>query len=181
MNKIKVIALFGKSGVGKDTIQKYLINNMSDIHKIIGCTTRPKRDYEIEGIDYNFLKLEDFLYELKEKNIIEYTEFRNWMYGTQLKAFDKDKINIGIFNPASIEKILTDNRFDVLPIQIITSNKIRLLRSLNREENPDCKEICRRFLSDEKDFESINFPYIVYDNTKNQIELDNSILDFFGQ
>ena len=47
MNKIKVIALFGKSASGKDSIQKWIIKSLpSDAHSIISCTTRPKRDYE---------------------------------------------------------------------------------------------------------------------------------------
>ena len=47
MNKIKVIALFGKSASGKDSIQKWIIKSFpSATHSIISCTTRPKRDYE---------------------------------------------------------------------------------------------------------------------------------------
>ena len=50
MSKIKVVALFGKSGAGKDTIQRYLIDTYpNDTKSIVSCTTRPKRDYEQDG------------------------------------------------------------------------------------------------------------------------------------
>lgn len=39
--KYKIIALFGKSAAGKDTIQKWLVQHMNNAHEIIGCTTRP--------------------------------------------------------------------------------------------------------------------------------------------
>ena len=52
--KYKIIALFGKSSAGKDTIQKWLVQHMDNAHEIISCTTRPPRDYENDGIDYHF-------------------------------------------------------------------------------------------------------------------------------
>jgi hypothetical protein len=33
------------------------------------------------------------------------------------------------------------------------------LRSLKREIYPNCTEICRRFLADQKDFQGIDFEY----------------------
>ena len=51
MNKIKLLALFGESGVGKSTIQHWLVNNLPNTHKIIPCTSRPPRDYEKDGVD----------------------------------------------------------------------------------------------------------------------------------
>ena len=50
------------------------------------------------------------------------------------------------------------------PVYIYATDKMRLLRSLSREKNPNCHEICRRFLADEKDFDDINFAYITFNN-----------------
>jgi guanylate kinase len=41
---------------------------------------------------------------------------------------------------------------EVYPIFIEASDKTRLLRQLNREKDPDVKEIVRRFHADEEDF-----------------------------
>ena len=184
MNKYKIIALFGKSGAGKDTLQKYLIKKLPNSKEIISCTTRPKREYEKDGIDYHFLTDEQFANDIGNCNMLEATSFRGWFYGTRIDSLDKDKINIGVFNLEGIKCLLEDSRLEILPIHIIVPDKIRLIRSLNREKNPDCKEICRRFLSDEKDFEEqLDFFSLVYENSKQKITLDNLILstNFIGQ
>ena len=61
MNKTIVIALFGKSGAGKDTIQKELLKYMNNSKGIISNTTRPPREYERNGIDYHFLSVSNFI------------------------------------------------------------------------------------------------------------------------
>ena len=56
----KIIALFGKSASGKDTIQNYMCKNYKNTHKIISCTTRPPRVNEVNGKDYFFISQDDF-------------------------------------------------------------------------------------------------------------------------
>ena len=53
-------------------------------------------------------------------------------------------------------------------IDIKASDKNRLLRALNREENPNVDEIVRRFLADKKDFQDLDFQ---------MYELQNDTLD----
>lgn len=166
MNKYKLVALFGKSGAGKDTIQNWMVSNLQDTHKLISYTTRPPRDNEVDNQDYHFISVEEFNY-MKEKNLfLETTEFRGWYYGTSIESLNENKINIGVFNPSGVKNILDNfqNQILVFPIEIQAPNKSRLIRSLARENNPDCLEICRRFLADEEDFSNINFYSIKYPN-----------------
>ena len=164
MNKIQIIALFGESASGKDTIQKWVTANYKNVNSIISCTTRPKRDYEKNQIDYYFVSLEEFTKYLLEGQMVEATDCRGWFYGTPIWALDSKNINIGVFNIAGIEALLQDNRLEVFPVYVNANDKVRLLRSLNREENPDCEEICRRFQTDKKDFSFIDFPYMIVNN-----------------
>lgn len=186
-NKIKVIAFFGKSASGKDTIQKWIVSHYPDITSgIVSCTTRPKRDYETEGKDYFFLTTLEFGEKLLNGSMLEATDFNGWFYGTPIEGLQEDKINIGVFNPAGIEALLTDSRLDVLPVYVYASDKTRLLRSLNREAKPDCREICRRFFADEKDFEDWDFQALTISNeTKFDTSfLNQLVLDFnyeYGQ
>lgn len=155
--KYQVIALVGKAGAGKDTVQKATCQNHPLMfNPIISCTTRPMREKEIQGIDYHFISLEDFTRGVLNGDMLEATEFRGWFYGTPESSLAKDKINIGVFNPAGVEALLEDSRLDVLVVEVIAKDKTRLLRCLNRESKPDCTEICRRFLTDEKDFEVLS-------------------------
>lgn len=162
-NKYKVLALFGKSGAGKDTIQKWLTTNYN-MNGIISCTTRPPRDYERDGIHYHFLSNEEFAQKVLNMSMLEATVFNDWCYGTPIESLKEDKINVGVFNIQGIECLLQDNRLDILPIFIDCSDKKRLLRNIKREKVPNCLEICRRFITDEKDFSNINFDYITFDN-----------------
>lgn len=171
--KFKIIALFGPSGSGKDTILKWLVDN-KDIHKIISHTTRPPRDYEKNGVDYYFCSKDEFDEVLETYQFFEISTFNNWSYGTTYSALDLNKINIGIFTPKVISSYLLENKyFEVLPIFIDCNAKTRILRNLNREEEPDCYEICRRYLKDIKDFYCIDFDYIIYNNNRNDAEFFN--------
>jgi len=69
-----------------------------------------------------------------------------------------------VFNIQGIEYLLKDNRLEVFPIFVACEDKLRLQRCLDREVNPDCEEICRRFLTDMQDFENIPFEYYTHYN-----------------
>ena len=159
-DRYKIIALFGESGAGKDTIQNWLTEYFPDeAHKIVSCTTRPPRDYEKNGVDYHFIDTEFFAQKVLDGSMLEATTFNSWGYGTPIDSLEKDKINIGVFNIAGIECLLEDPRLEVMTIWVKTSPVTRLTRALDRESEPDCEEICRRFLADVKDFSNIPFDY----------------------
>jgi len=180
--KYKIIALFGKSGAGKDTIQKWITANVENTHGIISCTTRPKRDCEEDKIDYYFLSDLDFSQKILDGSILEATSFRGWFYGTPIESLNLDKINIGVFNINGIECLISDSRLDILPIYIMAPDKIRLIRNLSRENNPDCEEICRRFFTDKQDFEDIPFDYYEFENFDGEdFSIFKDVISHFGQ
>lgn len=164
MGKIKVIALFGKSGSGKDTISEWMVNNIENTHKIISCTTRPKRQNEEEGKDYYFLTDEDFAEKIVKDEMLEATCFRGNFYGTPLNSLNPEKINIGVFDCFGVQSLLDDSRLEVIPVYIFAPDKTRLIRSLQRENIPNCHEICQRFFTDEEDFKNIEFDFEVFLN-----------------
>lgn len=170
MNRIKILALFGESSSGKDSIQNWMVDNIENTHKIISYTTRPPRENEKDGKDYYFISQKEFLKEVLQNKMLEYSYFNNWYYGTMKSSFEKDKINIGIFNPQGIRSLILKSEHDlsleVLPVWIQVDDRTRLLRSFNREKNPNYEEICRRFLTDKKDFSNLDFNYEVFLNDK---------------
>lgn len=155
--KYQVIALIGEAGAGKDTIQQATCQlHPLLFHSIVSCTTRPKRGNEKDGVDYHFITLEDFTRKVLNGDMMEATEFNNWFYGTPINSLVKDKINIGVFNPAGVEALLEDSRLNVTVVRVNCSEKTRLMRCLSREENPNCEEICRRYFADKKDFSTMD-------------------------
>lgn len=166
MSKYKIVALFGESGCGKDTIKNHLFLVNPDLfHPIIMSTTRPKRDYEKEDSDYHFLTPEEFTQKIFNGDILEAQMFNDWAYGLDENDLVEDKINIGAFSIDSIETILEQcPNIELIPIRIVVDDKTRLERAISREENPNCEEICRRFLSDKKDFSFIDFEHCIIPN-----------------
>lgn len=147
MKKIKILALIGKSGAGKDYWLRYICDNYEEVHEVISCTTRPARLEEIPDINYHFLSDEQFL----SQNFIESCIFRNWRYGTRLEDLNINKLNVGVFNLSGIEQLLKNPIIDLKIIQIVATDKVRLIRQLNRDSS-DIDEIFRRYYTDEKDF-----------------------------
>ena len=167
MDRIKLLALFGESSAGKDSIQHWLERKLKNIHGMVSYTSRPPRDYEIEGREYHFISQEEFEKLIVENKMLEHTCFNNWYYGTYINELQKGKINVGVFNPQGIRNLLShSDTIDILPVWIQAGEKERLLRSLNREQNPNCTEICRRFLTDQKDFANIEFEHEIFLNDK---------------
>ena len=163
--KIKLIALWGGGGCGKDTLLNYTIAHCPEFHKVISYTTRAKREHEQEGIDYYFINKVDFADKLVNGEILEATTWDGEFYGTGISALDPNKINIQILNTEGIEILSEDSRLEIIPIYIAAEEKTRLLRMINREEHPDCAKICRRILQDEEMIEKEqSFEFITYYN-----------------
>ena len=185
MQKIKVVALFGKCAAGKDTIQNWLIANSPNIKKIVSCTTRAPRDYEVDGVDYHFLTTLEFTQKVLDGLMLEAVSFRDNFYGAAIDELDENKINIAVFELNGIHALLDDPRIDVMCIYIDVDDKIRLLRALNREELPNCLKLCERFIEEDKTFSEFDFDYYIFNNNRQMNEPSFSevlkIINEFGQ
>ena len=173
-NKKIIVALFGAAGSGKDTLQKEIVKQSPDLfQEIISSTTRPKREYEIDGKDYIFLTDHEYEEYLNAKCFIEHADFRGWHYGTLFSSIKNGCFNIGVFNISGVKQLLElpKDKYYIIPIYIVASQKTRLLRQLNREEEPDCDEIVRRYLADQQDLDpkNINFWHLIEWNGYNEI------------
>ena len=178
MKKYKIIAVMGQAGAGKDSFVHALIagNYFPGAKEIVSCTTRPIREHEVDGINYHYLTNEEFADQVVNGEMLEATVFNNWCYGTSIKNLDENALNIGVFNPEGVEILQESNNIDLTIVYILAGDKVRLLRQLNREENPDCNEIVRRFGTDKKDFyqeriDAINPDYKILNNGDKTIEL----------
>ena len=143
-----------------------VLNEDPTLHEIVSYTTRPPREGEIEGINYHFVSGEKFADKVVNGEMIEATHFNNWFYGTGYASLRSDCINIGVFNPTGVESLLAAKNVETLVFYVRASDKERLLRQLNREEDPDCMEIIRRFKADMIDFENLDFDYIELENNR---------------
>ena len=161
----KIVALIGEAGTGKDTLmQRILAKYPLAFNEIISCTTRPMREGEAEGVNYFYLTPEEFAGKVLNGEMLEATSFNDWFYGTSYDSLRSDCTNIGVFNPDGIRAMSGMPGVDVTVFKITCTDKIRLLRQLNREENPDVDEIVRRYKTDKEDFFDLEFRYTEVEN-----------------
>ena len=153
----------GKSSSGKDTIYKKLLEDESlPLKTMVLYTTRPIRRGETDGVEYFFVKEEQFLKMEADNQIIEgrayHTMHGIWRYFTandqQINLESNYYIVIG-----TLESYISTRDYfgkdKVLPIYIDLDDGERFQRALNRERkqsNPKYTELCRRYLADEADF-----------------------------
>lgn len=173
-----IVALIGEAGTGKDTLmQKVLAACPSDFNEIISCTTRPPREGEVDGVNYFFIDQEEFAYKVLNYEMLEATNFNDWFYGTSYDTLRSDVLNIGVFNPDGIRAIEGRNDIDLKVFRITCSDKTRLLRQLNREENPNIDEIIRRYKTDKEDFCDLEFAYCeIENNSEKDLELGTYVI-----
>ena len=82
MNKGMLVILSAPSGCGKDTVYNELCKIRNDIVKSVSATTRPKREGEVEGVNYYYITNKEFEDLIENSGLIEYTSYNNFYYGT---------------------------------------------------------------------------------------------------
>lgn len=177
MQKI-IIALLGKAGAGKDTIAKLLVENNPEWHMMVSCTTRPMREGEVEGVNYYYLTNEEFAKKVLNGEMLEAVCFNDWYYGTDNTTL-LPGINVGVLNPEGYSCLLESARFDpeltIIGFYVDVDDKTRMMRQLTRENNPDVKEICRRYFADLEDFEDIGDFNLRTVSNNSLSDLDHSV------
>lgn len=177
----RVVCLIGESASGKSTIEKELCK-LDGFRKAISHTTRAMREGEVHGEDYWFVSDSKFLFLDNFQRFAETTEYNGWKYGVSKEELLRgDDIVVLVIEPVGFKQLLENTRdldIEILSFYIHTRGKERLLRSLHREVDPDCKEICRRFLSDIDLFNGVEdkVDYIIDNGSKSLEESTQEVL-----
>ena len=79
----KVIIVSAPSGTGKTSLVRYLLQEIPELKFSISATTRPKRDYEVDGQDYYFITEEEFHQHRDNDAFLEWQEvYAHQFYGS---------------------------------------------------------------------------------------------------
>ena len=81
-SKKLIIVISSPSGAGKSSICKQLLNDDPQLSISISDTTRPPRDNETNGTDYNFIEKKEFERRIKNNEYIEYANVFGNYYGS---------------------------------------------------------------------------------------------------
>ena len=188
----RIYYLLGKSATGKDTLYKEILKRRLKLRTVTMYTTRPIREGETDGVEYFFTGREELERQLASGKVIESRTYQTiagpWTYYTvddgQFNAAD-DESCLMIGTLESYEKMCTYfEAGKMVPVYIEVPDGIRLLRAVKREENqkkPNYREVCRRYLADEKDFSEENLERLGitkrYQNTDMEICVEEILRD----
>lgn len=155
-----LLIIGGKSGSGKDSVVKEFEKN--GWKRIVKYTNRPKREDEIDGVDYHFVSIElmetiPFIF--KQSFVVANGD--TWYYGFPMEHImlldNKNNKYIIIMTPFEYNKFLDMTKDlktigkDFISVQIDVPDDIRRERLIKRGD--DIEEINRRIEADNKDFE----------------------------
>ena len=89
----KLFVISGSSGVGKGTVIKEFLKKHPDFKLSVSCTTRSKREGEVNGVNYFFLTQKEF------KKCIDNGEFLEWAeFTSNQKKKKKDFVESSLKN-----------------------------------------------------------------------------------
>jgi guanylate kinase len=83
----KIIIITAPSGAGKTSITRHLLKTFP--HKLafsVSAATRPKRDYEKEGVDYYFITADEFKTKIRNEEFVEWEMVYEGKYYGTLKS-----------------------------------------------------------------------------------------------
>jgi len=161
-----LIVLSGPSGVGKGTVRKALFDmDEHDLTYSVSMTTRPKRDGEVDGVDYYFVSKEDFEKRISENGFLEYEQFFGNYYGTPRDKVEQ-QLDLGHEVVLEIEVQgalkVRDQVKDAVFIFLVPPSKKALKNRLISRGTEDDQTIDIRLNKAEKEFKLAHkYDYIV--------------------
>lgn len=84
MKKGTLYVVSGPAGVGKGTVLKRAMEELSNIRYSVSCTTRaPRPGLDVEGVTYHFISEEEFKSRIDAGDFLEYAHVHGHLYGTR--------------------------------------------------------------------------------------------------
>ena len=129
-----MLILIGPSASGKTVIAKELAAKYN-ITKIVTYTTRAPRINEVNGIDYNFVSLEEFSSLVEQGFFVETTYYNSNYYGTAKKDIKDDKCVI--LDPNGLKAFLALNDERIVSIYLDCDEQVRYQRMIERQDSEE--------------------------------------------
>jgi guanylate kinase len=87
----KIVIITAPSGAGKTSITRHLLKTFPNkLAFSISATTRERRSYEKEGVDYYFMNVEDFQENIQSSQFVEWEMvYEGKYYGTLKSEMDR--------------------------------------------------------------------------------------------
>ena len=177
-----LIVVSGPSGSGKSTLDNLLIKKRNNIVMSISDTTRKIRGQEINGVDYNFISIEEFERNIKNNKYLEYANvYTGTYYGTP-EDFVNKKLNDGIDVILEIDiegaRKVNEKRKDAIFIFIMPPSMKELKQRLISRKTESKEQVIERFKTAYKEINEVSkYNYvIVNDDIESALNKMDSII-----
>ena len=142
-----LILYTGSSGVGKGTILAELMKRDDNLRLSVSNTTRAPREGEVDGVQYNFVSVEEFERQIAQDGYLEYAKYCDNYYGTPKKqVFELLDEGYDVFLEIEVQggvQIL-EKYPDILSIFILPPSMEVLEHRLNKRGTEDAETIKKR-------------------------------------
>ena len=133
-NKKLIIVISSPSGAGKTSVCKKLVEKDKSMVLSVSDTTRPARDNEVNGLDYNFIEKSEFENRIKDNSYIEYANVFGNYYGSQYKNitdnFKNNKDILFDIDWQGADQLKKSNYSNIISIFIIPPSKDAIYQRL---------------------------------------------------
>ena len=149
--KGQILIISGPSGSGKSTLLSRLMSEFDNIYFSISSTTRTPRDGEQDGVDYNFISVDEFKKGIDEGKFLEWANVHKNYYGTSLepveKALKDGKIVIFDIDVQGFYLVMKKYSRIITSVFITTKDRYELKRRLINRGSDDAQTIENRLFN----------------------------------
>ena len=160
--KRKFLVIAGPTGCGESTVDKEIIKRFTIFDRVVTATSREMRSGEKDEVDYYFMTKEQFLDEIKNGNILEYTHIKNrdTYYGTYKPDLDK-RLKAGkiiIINPDLVGAKFYQEKYGATLI-FLKPESLESLKERIKNRNPEItpEELKKRMENAKQELEEEKF------------------------
>ena len=177
-----LLVLSSPSGAGKTTLTKKIQQKFNSFKISVSHTTRKPRPNEVDGIDYNFVSIDEFKKKIQDQKFYEYAKIFDNFYGTSKDNVDElIKKNDVIFDIdwQGNKQLSNFKNLNLLKIFVTTSDKNDLKERLLKRNQDSENEVEKRLKSYEEDINHwSDYDYVVINkNLENCFrQIENIIL-----
>ena len=131
----RLFVLSAPSGAGKSTITDIIRKRLPELVYSVSYTTRPPRPGETDGVDYNFISVDQFKEMIERHEFLEWAEVFGRFYGT---------------GRVWVEKKLAAGRDVIADLDVVGAASVRSIMpeaTLIFMVPPSAGELCRRLVA----------------------------------
>lgn len=171
-----LIVISGPSGIGKDTVVQGLKDRSLPFHFVITATSRPPRDYEVDGEHYFFFSKEVFEEKIRDGEFLEhawvYSAYKGVLRSQVKKALETGEDVVMRLDVQGAETI-RDLCPDAILVFLTAHSEQEWLARLESRRSETDQELQLRIQTAQEEYQNLDlFDYIV---TNQEGHLDHTL------